>query len=56
MIVANQVGSGMGFDNDYNKVTVLTKSTQTDLPLNHKMTLAGQIIAILAANLQNGAQ
>ena len=56
MIVANQVGTGMGFDKDYNKVTVITKSTQTDLPQNHKIILAGQIIAILAANLHNGAR
>ena len=56
MIIANQVGAGVGFDNDFNKVTVLTKNSQTELPLTHKTTLAGEIVAILATNLQNGAQ
>lgn len=54
MIVANQVGGGLGFDNDCNQVTVLTKDEQIELSLTHKSRLAGQIIAILAATLQNG--
>lgn len=53
MIIANQVGGGLGFDSDSNQVTVLTAKGQTELPLTHKTRLAGQIIAILAANLQN---
>jgi phosphopantothenoylcysteine decarboxylase/phosphopantothenate--cysteine ligase len=53
MIVANQVGKGMGFDSDVNQVTVITKKKQIELPLTHKTRLAGQIIAILAASLQN---
>ena len=56
MMVANRVGGGLGFDNDCNQVTILTKNKQTELPLAHKTRLAGQIIAILSANLQNDAQ
>ncbi len=55
MIVANQVGAGLGFDCDDNQVTVLTKSHETELPRAHKTTLAAQIIAILAKNRHNGA-
>lgn len=56
MIVANQVGKGIGFESDVNQVTVITKNKQIDLPLTHKTRLAGQIIAILAATLQNDAR
>ncbi|KTD44279.1 bifunctional phosphopantothenoylcysteine decarboxylase/phosphopantothenate--cysteine ligase CoaBC [Legionella parisiensis] len=55
MIVANSVGKGLGFDNEVNQVTVITKSKQIELPLTHKTRLAGQIIAIIAATLQNDA-
>lgn len=55
MIVANQVGRGIGFDNDCNQVTILTKKGQAELAMNHKTRIAGQIIAILAASLQNVA-
>ena len=53
MVIANQVGSGFGFDVDENQVVVLTKDGERELLLNHKVRLAGQIIAILAATLQN---
>lgn len=55
MVVANLVGETQGFEQETNRVTILTKNEQKELPLNHKTRLAGQIIAILAANLQNGA-
>lgn len=55
MIVANAVGRGLGFESELNQVTVITPSKQIDLPLTHKTRLAGQIIAILAASLHNGA-
>lgn len=55
MIVANSVGKGIGFDSEVNQVTVITKNKQIELPLTHKTRLAGQIIAILAATLQNEA-
>jgi phosphopantothenoylcysteine decarboxylase/phosphopantothenate--cysteine ligase len=56
MIIANQVGKGLGFDADSNQVTILTKDAQIELPLTHKTRLAGQIIAILAASIQNTGQ
>lgn len=55
MVIANQVGAGLGFETDVNQVTVITKKKQMELPLTHKTRLAGQIIAILAATLQNEA-
>ncbi|MDI1352939.1 MAG: bifunctional phosphopantothenoylcysteine decarboxylase/phosphopantothenate--cysteine ligase CoaBC [bacterium] len=56
MIVANQVGKGVGFESDLNQVTIVTKKNQIELPLCHKVRLAGQIIAILATTLQNDGQ
>ena len=56
MIIANQVGKDKGFNQDENKVTVLTKNDQVELPNQHKVRLAGEIVAILSANLQNDAQ
>lgn len=56
MIVANKVGDGLGFENDCNQVTIVTNKGRTELALAHKTRLAGQIIAILAASLQNVAQ
>jgi phosphopantothenoylcysteine decarboxylase/phosphopantothenate--cysteine ligase len=53
MIITNQVGAGLGFDSDNNQVTVLSKDRQMDLSLTNKSRLAGQIIAILAASIQN---
>ncbi len=55
MIVANSVGKGLGFDSEVNQVTVITKNKQIELSLTHKTRLAGQIIAIIAATLQNDA-
>lgn len=55
MIIANQVGKGIGFDSDVNKVTIITKNKQHELALSHKTRLAGQIIAILASTLHNTA-
>lgn len=49
MIVANQVGHGLGFEKDMNQVVVITKNQQIELPLTHKTRLAGEIIAIIAA-------
>jgi phosphopantothenoylcysteine decarboxylase/phosphopantothenate--cysteine ligase len=55
MVVANQVGKGIGFDSVVNKVSIITKNSHIDLDLTHKTRLAGQIIAILASTLQNTA-
>ena len=51
MLIANQVGNGLGFANDKNQVTILTASQQISLPLAPKMTLAGQIIILIAQNI-----
>jgi phosphopantothenoylcysteine decarboxylase/phosphopantothenate--cysteine ligase len=53
MIVANEVGQGLGFEREDNQAVVITKNKQIELPLTHKTRLAGQIIAILASTLQN---
>ncbi len=53
MMIANQVGKGLGFESDTHQVTVLTKQSEMPLAMTHKTRLAGQIIAILAASLQN---
>lgn len=55
MIIANQVGKGMGFECEENQVSIITKTKQYDLGLSHKTRLAGQIIAILATTLHNAA-
>ncbi|MGV3740624.1 MAG: bifunctional phosphopantothenoylcysteine decarboxylase/phosphopantothenate--cysteine ligase CoaBC [Gammaproteobacteria bacterium] len=51
MIIANQVGEGLGFDADVNQVTVLTSQQQISLPLAPKIVLAGQIIGLISAIL-----
>lgn len=52
-IVANWVGDGLGFDTDEHEVVVLTKTAEHALSKTHKVRLAGQLVAILAASLQN---
>jgi len=47
MIIANQVGNGVGFDSDVNQVTVITKDDQVELDQMHKTRLAGEIIALI---------
>ncbi|WP_133130611.1 bifunctional phosphopantothenoylcysteine decarboxylase/phosphopantothenate--cysteine ligase CoaBC [Legionella yabuuchiae] len=53
MIIANEVGKNKGFDGDVNQVTVISNEQHMDLPLVHKVRLAGQIVAIIASTLQN---
>ncbi|STX27877.1 DNA/pantothenate metabolism flavoprotein [Legionella beliardensis] len=53
MIIANQVGPGLGFDSDDNEVTILTAESEIALTPANKIRLAGQIIEILAATIQN---
>ncbi len=53
MIIANQVGKGLGFDQDTNQVTVITNDACISLNLAPKITLAGQIIEIIAKSLQD---
>ncbi len=52
-IVVNQVGEGLGFDQDENEVTVLTQAGQIAFQKSHKVRLAGALVAFLAASLQN---
>ncbi|NCT56109.1 MAG: bifunctional phosphopantothenoylcysteine decarboxylase/phosphopantothenate--cysteine ligase CoaBC [Legionella sp.] len=52
-IVANQVGEGLGFDVEQHEVTVLTRTKQHNLSKKHKVRLAGELVAIIAASLQN---
>lgn len=52
MVIANQVGDGLGFDVDENQVLVLTKNDSIELPFNHKIRLAAQIMTCLAGKLR----
>lgn len=47
MIIANQIGPGLGFETDDNQVMVLTKTEQIELPRMHKMVIAAKIIAMI---------
>lgn len=51
MMIANQVSEHRGFNTDENEVTIITKQKEFVLPMMHKTRLAGQIIAMLTANL-----
>lgn len=55
MIIANQVGGNKGFEQDGNEVIVITPQGEKTLAFQHKTRVAGEIIAILAATLQNGS-
>lgn len=48
LIIANQVGHGIGFDQNENQVTLLTKTQQIALPLQSKIQLAGEIVNFIA--------
>jgi phosphopantothenoylcysteine decarboxylase/phosphopantothenate--cysteine ligase len=54
MLIANQVGDGLGFNEDENQVTLMTHDESRPLDKMHKTRLAAHIIAILASKLQNG--
>ena len=56
MIIANEVGVGLGFDVERNQVVILAKDKQQKaFALAHKTRLAGQIIAFIAESLHNHA-
>ncbi|MDF1828216.1 MAG: bifunctional phosphopantothenoylcysteine decarboxylase/phosphopantothenate--cysteine ligase CoaBC [Legionellaceae bacterium] len=55
-IVANWVGEGLGFDVDQHEVTVLTQTEAHTLSKQHKVRLAGELVAIIAASLQNSGK
>jgi len=51
MIIANQVGDQMGFEQDENAVVVLTKNKQQAFAKMHKYKLARELIALIAEAL-----
>lgn len=51
MMIGNIVGENQGFEVEENQVTIMTADETLDLPLNHKVRLAGQIIEILAGKI-----
>lgn len=53
MMIANQVGDGLGFEVEDNQVTILTAKLQITLALAPKITLAGQIMLVIAQTLEN---
>jgi phosphopantothenoylcysteine decarboxylase/phosphopantothenate--cysteine ligase len=53
MLVANRVGKGLVFGEDESQVVVLTPTDEIPLALQHKVRLAGNLIAMIAAKLQN---
>lgn len=55
MVIANQVGQGLGFHVDENAVTIISKDDEVQLSMMHKTSLAAEMIAIIARNLENGA-
>jgi phosphopantothenoylcysteine decarboxylase/phosphopantothenate--cysteine ligase len=48
MIIANQVGNGMGFEQEENAVIVLTNTKQKTFTKMHKQKLARELIALLS--------
>jgi phosphopantothenoylcysteine decarboxylase/phosphopantothenate--cysteine ligase len=48
MIIANQVGRGVGFDRDENAVDVYWKNGNKSFPLSAKAALAGGLIELIA--------
>jgi len=55
-MVANWVGDGLGFDVDEHELTVMTPEKEIVLVKAHKVRLAGELVAILAASLQNSGK
>ncbi len=53
MMIANQVGEGLGFETEDNQVSILTAKQQITLALAPKITLAGQIMLVIAQTLEN---
>lgn len=53
MIIANQVGDGLGFETDDNQITILTAKQQMHLALAPKIMLAGHIMFVIAETLKH---
>ena len=56
IMIANQVGEGIGFDSDNNQATICINNIQIVLPLCHKLTLSGQIISIVSQVLRESVR
>ncbi len=56
IMIANQVGEGIGFDSDNNQATICINNRQIVLPLCHKLTLSGQIISIVSQVLRESVR
>ena len=56
MVIANRVGPRLGFDEDDHEVTVITAEAEHALPRQNKWRLAAQLIAIVAACMQNSVR
>lgn len=52
MIIANQVGLGLGFNSDDNAVTVISEMHEVTLPRTSKSALARQLITLIATELR----
>ncbi len=51
MLIANQVGTNIGFNSDENAVTIFTTNEKIHLEKENKINLAGKIIGIVAKNI-----
>ncbi|WP_319381027.1 bifunctional phosphopantothenoylcysteine decarboxylase/phosphopantothenate--cysteine ligase CoaBC [Thiomicrorhabdus sp.] len=51
MICANQVGRGMGFERDDNRLTIMTAEEQQEFPLASKKTLSRQLLTFIGRAL-----
>ena len=55
MIIANQIGANLGFENDENHLFILRKGSKeiVELPLEHKSVLAKKIVELIAEAVQH---
>ena len=53
MIAANQVGNGLGFDNDENELQVFWKGGKQLLPMASKHRIARQLVDLIATKVAN---
>ena|SRR3990167_4764783 len=51
MIIANQVGEDLTFEQDQSQATIITKNAEISLPVMHKMRLAGKILNFIHKNI-----
>lgn len=51
LMIANKVGPKLGFNEEDNQVTLISKNETINLPKMHKTSLSGEIIKFIGANL-----